>query len=216
MAHAWFVQVRNFLDRWLLRLAQRVSVDAVGAGMAGSMSLSVISPQLRSDELPVSPSRPYSEDLLGRETFGDGLTRLVDYGGGTGVVLIDAGWGNGKTTFLRMWVQKARNDGKVVASLNAWDGDYRDTPLEYTRKLHKVAPHLAYADHPASSSRAANPESFSVCATPRNASVPRVRLPHPCEANTHAPMYSKSPTLKGRASQGNFFVRAAGRGNGSG
>ena len=70
----------------------------------------------------------------------------------------------------------------------------------FTRQLHKVAPHLAYADHPASSSRAANPESFSVCATPRNASVPRVRLPHPCEANTHAPMYSKSPTLKGRAS----------------
>ena len=65
-----------------------------------------------------------------------------------------------------------------------------------TRQLHKVAPHLAYADHPASSSRAANPESFSVCATPRNASVPRVRLPHPCEANTHAPMYSKSPYIE--------------------
>ena len=131
MAHAWFVQVRNFLGRRLLRLAQRVSVDAIGAGLTGSMSLSVVSPQLRSDELPVSSDRPYAEDLLGREPFGDGLTRLVDYGGGTGVVLIDAGWGNGKTTFLRMWIQKARNDGKVVASLNAWDGDYRATPLEY-------------------------------------------------------------------------------------
>ena len=51
--------------------------------------------------------------------LGDGLTRLVDYGAGTGAVLVDAGWGNGKTTFLRMWSQKARNDGKVVASLNA-------------------------------------------------------------------------------------------------
>ena len=30
-----------------------------------------------------------------------------------------------------MWTQKARNDGKVVASLNAWDGDFRDNPLEY-------------------------------------------------------------------------------------
>ena len=30
-----------------------------------------------------------------------------------------------------MWIQKVRNDGKVVASLNAWDGDYRDNPLEY-------------------------------------------------------------------------------------
>ena len=85
------------------------------------------------------------------------------------------------------------------ASLTEPEGYPRKRKLS-TRQLHKVAPHLAYADHPASSSRAANPESFSVCATPRNASVPRVRLPHPCEANTHAPMYSKSPTLKGRAS----------------
>ena len=69
--------------------------------------------------------------MLEREPFGDALTGLVDYGGGTGVVLIDAGWGNGKTTFLRMWVQKARNGGKVVASLNAWDGDYLDNPLDY-------------------------------------------------------------------------------------
>ena len=129
MAKAWFIRIRNYLGRRLFRLAQRVSVDAIG-GPTGSFSLSVVSPQLKPDELHVSPGRPYAEDLLGREPFGDGLTRLVDYGGGTGVVLIDAGWGNGKTTFLRMWIQKARNDGKVVAALNAWDGDYRDNPLE--------------------------------------------------------------------------------------
>ena len=72
--------------------------------------------------------------------------------------------------------------------------------LKETRQLHKVAPHLAYAEHPASSPRAANTESLSVCATTRKASVRRVRDPHPCEENAHAPMGSKSPAFKGRAS----------------
>ena len=93
-------------------------------------------------------------------------------------------------------LRKGLSDDFTVFHGVHWSREY----AKWTRQLHKVAPHLAYPDHPASSSRAANPESFSVCATPRNASVPRVRLPHPCEANTHAPMYSKSPTLKGRAS----------------
>lgn len=92
MLKVWFVRIRNFLGRRLFRLAQRVSVDAVGGPMA-SASLSVISPQLKPEEFPVSSNRPYAGDLLGRESFGDGLTRLVDYGAGTGVVLIDAGWG---------------------------------------------------------------------------------------------------------------------------
>ena len=41
---------------------------------------------------------------------------------------------------------------------------------------------------------------FPVCATTRKASVRRVRPPHPCEEDAHAPMGSKSPAFKGRAS----------------
>ena len=69
-----------------------------------------------------------------------------------------------------------------------------------TRQLHNIAPHLAYAEHPASSPRAANTDSFRVCATTRKASVRRVRHPHPCEKDAHAPMGSKRPAFKGRAS----------------
>ena len=69
-----------------------------------------------------------------------------------------------------------------------------------TRQLHNIAAYLAYAEHPASSPRAANTESFPVCATTRKASVRRVRPPHPCEEDAHAPMGSKSPAFKGRAS----------------
>ena len=39
-----------------------------------------------------------------------------------------------------------------------------------------------------------------MCATTRKASVRRVRHPHPCEEDAHAPMGSKSPAFKGRAS----------------
>ena len=101
MFRAWFVRIRNYLGKWLFRSAQRVSVVPLG-GPTFSANLSVDTPHLRPDELPVSASDPYAEDLLGRDSFGTGLTRLVDYGGGTGVVLVDADWGNGKTTFLRM------------------------------------------------------------------------------------------------------------------
>ena len=83
---------------------------------------------------------PYAEDLLRREPFGKGLSRLVNYGSGTGVVLIDADWGSGKTTFLRMWIQQAWNDGNVVALVNAWDGDYRGSPLEYLAEQLTRAP----------------------------------------------------------------------------
>ena len=71
---------------------------------------------------------------------------------------------------------------------------------QWTRQLHNIAAYLAYVEHPASSPRAANTESFPVCATTRKASVRRVRHPHPCEEDAHAPMGSKSPAFKGRAS----------------
>ena len=130
MAKSWFHRIRNFLGRLLFKGAKKISVDPIGSGLTASASLSVVSPDLKPEELPVSTDNPYQADLLSREDFGDGLSKLIDFGSGTGVVLIDGGWGSGKTTFLRMWIQKARNQGKVVAMVNAWDGDYRGNPLE--------------------------------------------------------------------------------------
>ena len=127
MIRAWFDKVRNYVGQFLHRAAQRVSVDPVG-GPTASVTVSVVTPHLKADDISVSRDAPYAGDLLEREPFGDALNGLVDYGGGSGVVLIDARWGNGKTTFLRMWVQKARNDRKIVASLNAWEGTIETIP----------------------------------------------------------------------------------------
>ena len=148
MGKVRLVQLRNYLGNRLFRVAQKVSVDSLG-GPTMRATLSAITPQLKPDELTVPLDNPYAEDLLGRKPIGEGLNRLVDYGAGTGVVLIDASWGNGKTTFLRMWIQQAQNDGKVVALVNAWDGDYRGRPLEYiatvlAEELERLIPRNAF------------------------------------------------------------------------
>ena len=92
---------------------------------------------------------------------------------------------------------KTKFRGLVNVSGFHVDPGYRG---QLTRQLHNIAPHLAYAEHPASSPRAVNTDSFPVCETTRKASVRRVRHPHPCEEDAHAPMGSKSPAFKGRES----------------
>lgn len=111
-------------------MSKRISVESFG-GPTMSVRLEVVTPDLKPEELAVSAQDPYQADLLDRKDFGDGLAKLTEYGSGTGVILIDGGWGSGKTTFLRMWIQDARNQDKVVAMVNAWEGDYLENPLEY-------------------------------------------------------------------------------------
>lgn len=130
MTKSWLHHIRNSLGQLLFRGAKKISVDPIG-GPTVSATLSVFSPDLKPEELSVSPEDPYQGDLLSREDFGDGLSNLISFGSGTGVVLIDGGWGSGKTTFLNMWTQRAREQGNVIVMVNAWDGDYRGNPLEY-------------------------------------------------------------------------------------
>ena len=87
-------------------------------------------PDIRPEECEVDPSQPYASDWLGREEFGAGLSRLTQYGSGSGVVLVDGGWGCGKTTFLRMWAASMRNEGRTVVEVNAWTRDYADSPFD--------------------------------------------------------------------------------------
>ena len=130
MKQALSIKFRNWIGGWLYKAGKRVSVEPLE--LPGfSAKLQVVIPDLKPTELEVSAQDPYERDLLGRKDFGDSLARLTEYGAGTGVISVHGGWGSGKTTFLKMWMQDARNQGKVVAMVNAWDGDYRESPLEY-------------------------------------------------------------------------------------
>ena len=63
---------------------------------------------------------------------------------GPGAFGIDADWGNGKTTFLRMLRRFLENDAVPVVNFNAWESDYVSDPFtaiasELTDSLGKLA-----------------------------------------------------------------------------
>ena len=56
-----------------------------------------------------------------------------DNGIDNGVIAIDAAWGEGKTTFLKMLeneIKKEKADDALVVFYNAWENDYADDPFE--------------------------------------------------------------------------------------
>ena len=72
---------------------------------------------------------PFANDAIGRRTQAERLTRLVERIEGPCVIALDAPYGAGKTTFLRMWAQKLRNEGFQVAEFNAWTSDFDGKPF---------------------------------------------------------------------------------------
>lgn len=80
-------------------------------------------------EIDVRASNPFEADLLDRREAVDTLTHLVGNLEGPCVIAVDAAWGFGKTTFLRMWSQHLRNQGFSVVAFNAWETDFSEDPF---------------------------------------------------------------------------------------
>ena len=98
-------------------------------------------------EIDVSQNDPFENDLLGRKEPVEVLTHLVGDLDGPCVLAVDAAWGSGKTTFLRIWAQYLRNQEFPVVEFNAWETDFSGDPFvtlstELTEGLHE------YADEP--------------------------------------------------------------------
>ena len=72
---------------------------------------------------------PFRYDRLERKESASALTHIIESIDGPCVLALDAGWGNGKTTFVNMWSQSLRDDGFVVAHFNAWATDYCGDPF---------------------------------------------------------------------------------------
>lgn len=85
--------------------------------------------RLRPAEIRTPDDDPFKNDLLGSERPAEVLTGLVSSFDGPGVVAIDAPWGAGKTTFLRMWSRQLKKDGFTVVVFNAWDTDFAADPF---------------------------------------------------------------------------------------
>lgn len=64
------------------------------------------------------------KDIFGRKPIGDGLTNLVTSISQPLVIAVDAQWGSGKTTFLKMWAGDLRKNGVSVIFFDAFETDY--------------------------------------------------------------------------------------------
>lgn len=73
---------------------------------------------------------PWNSDKLHRRQYADILTALIGSIDQSYVLGINAGWGHGKSLFLRMWRDDlVNNQGRHCILFDAWSTDYGDDPL---------------------------------------------------------------------------------------
>ena len=80
-------------------------------------------------QFQVPDDDPFANDTLGRLQPAEVLTHLIGSLDGPCVLAIDAAWGAGKTTFLRMWAGHLRKLGFPVVEFNAWETDFTNDPF---------------------------------------------------------------------------------------
>ncbi len=88
-----------------------------------TISLRVSDPQIGEDDWPCP------EDLLERHKEIENLSPVLLNAQAPLVFAIDAPWGGGKTTFIKLWRQYLSTQGKVSLYLNAWESDFAEDPL---------------------------------------------------------------------------------------
>ena len=96
--------------------------------------------RIQPKDIEVPEDAPFENDLLDRKKSIEVLTNIVRSIDGPCTLAIDAPWGAGKTTFIRIWAQALRNEDFPVVSFNAWETDFSNDPFvalseELTRGL---------------------------------------------------------------------------------
>ena len=86
--------------------------------------------RVQTTELVIPSENPFKHDLLERKESVQILTNLLRKIQSPCVFSIDAEWGNGKTTFLKIWAQYLRNNKFRVVEFNAWETDFSNDPFE--------------------------------------------------------------------------------------
>lgn len=82
--------------------------------------------KLKAPQIEIPPKDPFLNDLLGRKESAELLTELIRSTDAPLVLCINAPWGEGKTTFLKMWRQLLMNEGFKTLYFNAWENDFTD------------------------------------------------------------------------------------------
>lgn len=80
-------------------------------------------------ELAIPHNNPFQNDQLERNKVADNLTLLVQSTTQPFVICIQAPWGWGKSTFIKMWKAQLETMGHICFYFNAWENDFVSDPL---------------------------------------------------------------------------------------
>ncbi len=85
--------------------------------------------KIKHGELDIPADDPFKNDPLHRKEIASVLTNLVRSVDDPFVLAINAPWGEGKTTFLRMWRHNLTKEGFPTLYFNAWENDFVEDPI---------------------------------------------------------------------------------------
>jgi hypothetical protein len=80
-------------------------------------------------DVEVPEEDPFAHDRLSRKGEAEQLTTLLEHSPTPFVLGLDAAWGTGKTTFVKMWRQHLENEDYKTIYFNAWETDFISEPL---------------------------------------------------------------------------------------
>jgi len=85
-------------------------------------------------EIVISSNQGFDReiDIFERKQFGERLANLIENASDNPVIAIDASWGEGKTTFIKMWrgfVEHEREDKLKTIYFDAFRNDYQKDPF---------------------------------------------------------------------------------------
>ena len=75
-------------------------------------------------EMDIRPDAPFADDALGRENLARFLTQRVGSSVTPYTLALDANWGEGKTTFLKMWQAHLKDSDFQCVYYDAWASDF--------------------------------------------------------------------------------------------
>ena len=81
-------------------------------------------------KLPIPPIKePFKHCKLSREKYAGILTNIATTYADGFVLALNNKWGDGKTTFVKMWQQSLKNEEYATLYFNAWENDFNHDPM---------------------------------------------------------------------------------------
>lgn len=85
--------------------------------------------KLKPQKIEPKTENPFGKDLLNRKQYADVLTQIVKNTEDGFTLSINADWGYGKTTFVKMWEAMLQSEGYKTIYFNAWESDFVAEPM---------------------------------------------------------------------------------------